>query len=131
MDRIQVFFDYIYYRIYRFFKERGDNISEYSAMLVLSIMQCFTLLDIVVFIRFVFPFPLPDKIYIVPIIAVIGVLNWFRYECNFDIERLHNQWQNEDEKRKVRNGWLIGLYLLISFLIPAVHGYLEHNVKVI
>ena len=45
--------------------------------------------------------------------------------------QLDVQWENEEQKKKVRNGWFIGIYLVVSFLIPAVNGYLEHNLKVI
>lgn len=29
--------------------------------------------------------------------------------------------------KKIRNGWLIGIYLLILFLFPVTLGILEHN----
>lgn len=124
-------FDYIYYRIFKFFKEKGDSVPEFSAVLVLSIVQSLTILDFVVLVRMLYPFPLPDKIIVLPVIVGIGVMNWYRYEHNLDIEKLAYRWDNENQKRKERNGWLIGSYLLISFLIPTVYGYLEHNLKLI
>jgi len=131
MSRLQSFFDYIFYRIYKFSKERGDNAPETNGTLLLSLMQFLTILDIIVFVRIVYPFPLPAKIYIIPLVALPAIINWLRYERNFDIDQLDVKWKDEQQKKKVRNGWFIGIYLVASFLIPAVHGYLEHNLKVI
>lgn len=131
MNRIQSFFDYIFYRIYKFSKERGDTTPTTNGILLLSLMQFLTILDLLVFIRIFYSFPLPSKWYIIPLITFPAIINWLRYERNFDIEKLHQRWQNEDKKKKVRHGWLISLYLLVSFLIPAAHGYLEHNLNVI
>lgn len=131
MNRLQSFFDYIFYRIYKFSKERGDSAPETNGTLLLSLMQFLTLLDIIVFVRIAYPFPLPGKIYIIPLIALPAIINWLRYERNFDMEKLHLKWKDEDKTKKVRNGWLMGIYLVVSFLIPAIHGYLEHNLKAI
>ena len=124
-------FDYIFYRIYKFFKERGDNVPETKGILILSMIQFLTLFDLVVFVRMIYPFPLPEKIYIIPFVALPAIINWLRYERNFDLSKLDNRWNDEDKMMKTRNGWFIILYLLVSFLIPAVHGYIEHNLKLI
>lgn len=125
-------FDYIFYRIYGFFKEKGDGIPETAGSLLLSLVQFLTILDVMVLVKVIHDYPFPTtKYYFLPLLILLGVVNWLRYERNFDIEKLDNQWKNEDQKKKVRNGWFIGLYLLISFLIPAVYGYLSVNLKVI
>jgi len=124
-------FDYVFYRIYKFSKERGDSAPETNGILLLSLIQFLTILDLVVLIRIAYPFLLPGKIYIIPLVALIAIINWLRYERNFEMGQLDVQWENEEQKKKVRNGWFIGIYLVVSFLIPAVNGYLEHNLKVI
>jgi hypothetical protein len=131
MRKAQTLFDYIFYRIYKLFKEKGDNAPETKGTLILSMIQFLTFLDIVVFVRIIYPFSLPDKLYIVPLVALPGVINWLRYERNFDIGQLDVKWKDEEPEKKIRNGWIIGIYLVVSFLIPAVHGYLEHNMKAI
>jgi hypothetical protein len=131
MERLQSFFDYIFYRIYKFSKARGDIAAQTNGTLLLSLMQFLTILDIVVLIRIVYPFPLPGNVYVIPLIALPAIVNWLRYERNFDIGILDLKWRDEDQRKKLRNGWFIGIYLAVALLIPVVHGYLEHNLKVI
>jgi hypothetical protein len=119
-------FDYIFYRIYKFFRGKGDGIPETAGTLLLSLMQFLTVLDIMVIVKMIYDYPFPDnKYYFLPPLILLGVINWFRYERNFDISQFDIKWKDEEEKRKIKNGWLIGLYLLISFLIPAMYGYLK------
>lgn len=119
-------FDYIFYRIYKFFRVRGDGIPETAGTLLLSLIQFLTVLDIMVIVKMVYDYPFPEnKYYFLPPLILLGVINWFRYERNFDISQFDGKWKDEEEKRKIKNGWLIGLYLLISFLIPAMYGYLK------
>ncbi len=129
MEKTQLLFDYIFYRTYKFSKDRGDIAPSTNGTLLVSLMQFFTLLDIVVFVRMIFPFPLPTKILILPFLALPVIINWLRYERKFDPQKLDNRWRDEKRKNKTRNGVLIVTYLLISILIPVVHGYLELNLN--
>lgn len=132
MKNIIILFEYIHYRIYKFFHLRGDNISEFTATLLLSLMQGLTLLDIDVLVELLFGYTLFSSKFIILIPGVIFAgLNWYRYERNFDVGQLDAKWNYEERGKKVRNGWLIVLYLIISFLIPTVYGYIKHNLKVI
>jgi hypothetical protein len=131
MKKIQSVFDYVFYRIYKFSQERGDRTPETNGTLILSLIQCLIILDLVVFIRIFYPFPLPNKIYIIPIVALPAVINWLRYERNFDFENLDIRWKHEEARNKIMNGWLIVLALIFSALVPVLHGYLEHNLRVI
>jgi hypothetical protein len=63
--------------------------------------------------------------------VIIGLINWFRYERNFDLQGLEEEWKDEGSDQRTMKGWLIGLYLLASFLIPAGYGYLKHNLNAI
>lgn len=132
MNRLQSFFDYIFYRVYKFFQVRGDNVPDTKGSLILSLIQFLTILDIMVIVQFFHDYPLPSKLgFFLPLLIIIGVINWYRYERNFDMEKLEDRWKNENQRQRVMRGWCIGLYLLTSFLIPAVYGYLKHNLKVI
>lgn len=124
-------FDYIFYRIYGFFKEKGDNVPETKGSLLLSLMQFLTILDVMVFVKVIYDYPFPTKYYFLPLLILLGVINWFRYERDFDIDMLDKQWKDEVKEKRLRNGWLIGLYFLTSFLIPALYGYLHVNIKVL
>src|SRR5262245_52448236 len=123
-------FGYIHYRVYGFFKERGDNSSpEFSATLILSLIQCFTILDVMVIVKIFRDYPFPNKLYFLPPLIVANIINWYKYERNYDAERIGNRWKDEPTTKRTRNGWMIALYLIITLLIPAVYGYLHVNLK--
>ena len=105
MRNVLSLFDYTYYRTYKFFKERGDNISEFSATLVLSLMQFLIVIDIMFIVKIVHDYPIPNKFVFLPLLVVIGIINWYRYERNLDIEKLEHQWKGEDEKKNKE--WLV------------------------
>lgn len=126
MKNTLLLFDYIFYRIYKFFRDRGDGIPETAGSLLLSLIQFLTILDIMVIVKMIYDYPFPDnKYYFLPPLILLGVINWFRYEGNFDVSQLDAKWKDEEQSKKVKNGWLIGLYLLVSLFIPAVYGYLK------
>lgn len=124
-------FDYIYYRVYVFFLVKRDNVPETKGTVVLSILQFFTLLSLVVVIRFFWEFPLPHKFYIIPLALLIGAWNWYRYERNFEIKSLEEQWKDERPSDKRRKGYLIAAYTAFVVLFPMVIGYLKHNLGLI
>jgi len=115
-------FDYIFYRIYNFFREKDNFIPETKASGTLSLLQFFTILDVLVLIRIVYPFPLPDNIYFLPVILGLGFMNWNRYERGFDIEELVKSWSGEEISRRRKNGWLIVMYMIVSVLVIAIYG---------
>lgn len=98
MRNILSLFDYTYYRTYKFFKERGDSISEFSATLVLSLMQFLIVIDIMFIVKMVHDYDFPNKFAFLPLLVVIGIINWYRYERNLDIEKLAYQWKDRGEK---------------------------------
>lgn len=120
-------FDYIYYRIYSFFLSRKDNVPETTGWMLLSLMQFLTIIDTIFIIELIYSFPIPSKFAFLPLLIVLGIFNWYQYERNFDKKGFEMKWKDEEEKKKIRNGWLIGIYLLISFLFPVTLGILEHN----
>jgi hypothetical protein len=84
--RVILLFDYIYYRIYQFFKEKGDPVPETKGTLVLSLIQFFTIGDIVVFIKLARDFPSPSKYYFLFVLISLAALNWIRYERKFEVQ---------------------------------------------
>jgi uncharacterized membrane protein YhaH (DUF805 family) len=124
-------FDYIFYRIYKFYIGQGSKLADSFASSLLSVMQCFAIIDIMVIVKIIHDYTFPSKLVFVLLFVVIGGVNWYRYERKIDIEQLSNQWKDEDQSKRRRNGWLIGLYLVVALLIPAVYGYLHVNAKLI
>lgn len=121
-------FDYIYYRIYKFSKEKGDIAPETNGALILALMQFLTLLDLIIIGGILFNYSLPSsKYYFLPLGVLLGVINWYRYEKKLDIEQLVGKWENEDKKKSVLNGWLIVLYLLFFAAFPALYGMATHG----
>jgi hypothetical protein len=131
MNKLLSLFDYIHYRIYDFSKERGDNAPETNGTLILTLLQCFTILDLMVVVQIIHDYPFPNKFAFLPLLAILGVVNWYRYERNFDAQNVESKWHNEDKRRRVKKGWILGIYMLITFLTPPVYGYLKVNLKVI
>ena len=82
-----------------------------------------------ILVKVIYDYPFPTKYYFLPLLILLGVINWFRYERDFDTNTLDIQWKNEEKEKRLRNGWLIGLYFVMSFLIPALYGYLHVNLK--
>jgi len=120
-------FDYVYYRMYLFFLIRKDNVPETTGWILLSLLHFFSLLTMVSIIRFILEFPLPHKFYIIPLAILIGTLNWYRYERNFEIKSFDEQWKDEKPSDKKRKGYLIAIYTAFVVLFPMVIGYLKYN----
>ncbi len=127
MDNALTLFDYIFYRAHSYFKGRGDNVSGASSSAILSLMQFLTILDVMTLVKIVHDYSFPStKFAFLPLALLIGVINWYRYERNFEIEKLKSKWKDESPKRKERNGWAIVLYLLGSAMFPVLYGILRH-----
>ena len=121
-------FDYIFFRIYKFFLQKGDNAPETKGSLILSLIQFLTILDLIIVGTLIFNYTLPSsKYYFLPLGVLLGVVNWYRYEKKLDIEQLAEKWRNEDMKKSFRNGGLIVLYLLCSGAFPALYGMMTHG----
>ncbi|UII34130.1 hypothetical protein LVD17_09920 [Fulvivirga ulvae] len=124
-------FDYIYYRIYTFFLKQRDNVPETKGSVLLTVLQCFSLLSVVALVKLVRDFSLPPKIYLVPFVVPIGVFNWYRYERNFDIEKYKARWSHELKSERRKKDWLIVTWFVLVILIPVSIGVLRHNLGLI
>jgi len=131
MNKVASLFGYIHYRVYYFFKAQGDNVPEFKGTMILTLLQLFTIVDIMVIVKIFHDYPFPNKFTLLPLLILNGIFNWYKYERNFDIQKIESRWKDESIIRRKRNGWLIGLYIAISFLIPALYGFLAINLKVI
>jgi hypothetical protein len=125
MARVRDLFDYIYYRIYKFSKERADVAAETNGTLLLSLMQFATVFDFILLVRMIFPFDLPGRLYLLPLLAVPAILNWIKYERSIKsrLAAFDLKWKDEDVNAKVRNGWIIGTYLVAAVVFPFVVGF--------
>ncbi|AKQ44910.1 hypothetical protein TH63_03565 [Rufibacter radiotolerans] len=130
LKAMEELFDYIFYRVYKAYQKR-DSTPEIYAAGVLSLMQFFFLLCILVFIGLFVEFPIPHKYYALPFIILILGINWFKYERNFNVKELELKWGKEDRSIRKRRGWLLVLCLISLILFPIVIGVLKHNLNLL
>jgi hypothetical protein len=116
-------FDYVFYRVYKVYAGRKNVLADSFASSLLSLIQFLTLFDVMFAVKMFWDFNIPDKGYFIPVIVLIVALNWYRYERDFDAEKYENRRKDEEPIKRKRNGWLIALYLIWSFLFPVTYEY--------
>ena len=124
-------FDYIFFRTYKFYLRQGSQIADTFASGLVTVLQCFAIIDIRVIIKIFRDYAFPGKLTFVILFVIIGGFNWYRYEHDFDIKELDIRWGEEDNSKRVRNGWILCFSLIIELLIPALYGYFHVNLKVL
>ena len=108
-----------------FFLSRGGKISETSAVVSISLLQIFTLYDILAVAKVIFHVPTPHKVYFIATVILIVGLNIIRYENTLKLQALNKRWEDEDLKNKDRNGNMIILYLSASLGIMVLYLLFE------
>ncbi len=126
--KLTTLFDYFFYRVYIFFRETGDNVPETKGSLILSLVQFLTLLDLVLIGSMIFNYDLPSTKYaFLPLIILIGIINWYRYEKAMDLNQLLSEWSSEDKSQNSQRGIVIVIYLVFTTVFPALYGMMTHG----
>jgi hypothetical protein len=121
------FFDYIYYRIVWFFLDRDLPVQD-TGWANLALLQTLTVLDLWIiagffcqagFLQDGFP------IWIIPVLMVLGGLNWWRYTRSLGMRNLLSIWRGENKKQKFLNGLAIIIYMIASVLIALSWGIMK------
>ena len=116
-------FDYIFFRVFYFFKAKNDFSPETKGSLIVSLIQCFTFLLLFDIGILIFDYSMfTSKWQALPLILLVGIFNWYRYEKNFDLEELEAKWPDEDHNKRIIRGFLIIIYLIVSAAIPVLRG---------
>lgn len=115
-------FDYIFYRWFRLYA-KNDEDPKMSASVILSAYQLLTIINIVLFGSVFLGFEYPGEGYIYILIVLFYVINYFRYERNFDVSKLDEQWGSEPKNKKRLHMVLMIAYLVITFVTPWVYGF--------
>lgn len=115
------FFDYIFYRWFRLYAKRDDD-PRMSASVIVSAYQLLTIINLVLLGSIVFGYEYPGEGYIYILIVIFYVINYFRYERNFDLATLDDRWGNEPKNKKRLHLFLIISYLVITFVTPWIYG---------
>ncbi len=125
------FLDYTFYRVCNFYKKKKDSEAEITSILILSILQFFTIFNIFIFVRIFWEYSIPTNFSIywfLPLIILFPIINWNKYVKPKKYVEYRRLWKDEDFKHKKRRGVLIVIYLAISLLIPIIYGFIRHNI---
>lgn len=124
-------FDYLFFRIYNFYKKKKDSTPVFMGCLVLSLMCCLTLLSFLTLLS-CFGDILELNAVVLKSTMLLVVLPlpfiWkIRYDKKDLLLEIELRFQNEPIKNKRVHGWLFSAYLVIIILIPISIGYMRHN----
>ncbi len=126
-------FDYIFYRVTRFYKRRWkESFQESYGICALSIVQGMAIVDALLALKLAFGkvvftyFPKP--LYVAAIFAILGV-NFYRYLRIIPYEKLEERWGNEDAITNRRRAVLVVLCIVVSISIPFAYGIIGHFSK--
>jgi undecaprenyl pyrophosphate phosphatase UppP len=121
--------DYVFFRVYNFYKNKKDSTPILMACLVLSLFPFSTLLSINILFEIVaknnhFIF---EKYIIV--IALLSVLFFYyrRYTNITVLNKLIELYKNESKHIKNIRGWYLVLTLLVVIFLPVFLGYIKRN----
>lgn len=122
--------DYIFFRLYRFYYRMKNSPDGYiMAAGVLSLIQFLTFINVMFIVRAFYKFEVPRSEIFIPLIIIIMIFNWFRYEKDFDIKELERLWSNVEKKKRIIHDTFIGIYLFVSALIPIIDAIIIRHLK--
>lgn len=116
--KFSLFFDYIYFRLALFYEKHGYE-EQFNTKLVLSFVQSTNFLILVS----VFLFFIKERCDFSPLIVltltttIFFVLNSIRYGKYNTFNDLKKIWRNEEDTIKVKRGFYIIFYFILSFIM--------------
>lgn len=121
-------FDYLFYRVYSFYKKKRDGDPEWSGAIVLTVAMGLTMLTINALVSLITGSSLIfTKVVLLLIFFLLLILFWSRYRKSEFVRELEDNYKQESIKSKKVNGWIIIFYLILVLLIPISIGYMRHN----
>jgi len=123
--------DYTFYRIADYYKRKGNSSALSFASSAISVLQCFLILDALVLIKIFYEYPIPqsfNKFWALPVILVIGVINWYRFEKNPRYQELRKRWKDEAPFERRKKGRLLILFIVVTLLLPVLYGVIRNNI---
>ena len=122
--------DYVFFRVYRFYKTKKDAIPTFMGCGVITVALFFSLLTLLVILNLVFKAKLElliNKPLALLIMAVtLGLLNW-RYNNQQLIESLEEKYSEEGPPKRRRNAFYIFMYIVFVLFTPIIYSFLKHN----
>jgi hypothetical protein len=113
------FWDYLYYGIYKMYKNSEDSGAEFGAVCAVSGLQSFNILSILmlysIFIQRSEEFNIPEIVFIGTFFVLV-VLNYIRYIriSKFGIDKIQVKWDKKGGKSKINTRVVLSGYALIS-----------------
>lgn len=123
-------FDYIFYRVCDYYKQKKDSAAETTGSLIVSLVQFFTLLDTFIIVRIIWEYPIPNsfsKYWFLPLIILLPIINWYKYVKPRNYKKYRKIWKEEKSSQRRKRGVLIISYIIVSILIPVLYGLIWHN----
>lgn len=124
-------FDYLFFRVCEFFTKKGDTSAEISATMVVSLLQFFALLILLIVCRLLFNTIVPEtfnKYWFLPFIIIIFIINWFKYNKRHVYKDLRDLWKDENRKSRKIKSLLIVLISMLLFFTPILYGFITQNI---
>jgi energy-coupling factor transporter transmembrane protein EcfT len=125
------FFNYSYYRFCDFYKKRKDSSAEMTGAILVSVFQCFIIIDSFILVRIIWEYPIPEKFskfWFLLIYAVILLFNWNAYVKKKKYREYKKIWKDDEKVQRRKKGLNVVLSLIISILIPILYGLIRHNI---
>jgi len=124
------FYDYIFFRLSSFFEKNGGEDRDRS-IAILSILQSLNLLAFLDLISIILNYQinLPHSVKSLLGIIIFLLLNSIRYRIFKKYQDLNKLWCNENESIRIRRGFFMILYFILSIIMTAFTGYLAMSYR--
>ena len=129
MNYILEIMDYVYYRIFHWYKKHKDSKPGIMAASVVVLLIFLFLFIIEICLSIALSFPIPEiQKWIIAFFLLAGLwLIMYRYS-KISMSSLDLRWKNEEPKKKKRRGWTIFLVFLGELLFIMISSYIRYNV---
>jgi len=125
------YFNYLFFRTTEFFKKKRDSTPEMSGVLVLSVFQCFAIIDLFIVVRIFYKYPIPDsfsKYWILPIYFSLVALNWAIFGKPKRYIDLKTKWKDDDHLIRRKKGFYLLIVFFAIFVVPLIYGLITQNI---
>ncbi len=126
--RFLKWFDYVYYRVYLWYKNKNEPHYHFAGIAIVSVLIVILLISLLtVLTLFFFTMPKIEKWQTAIFAFVILLLVRYRYTKLVNFGNLHKEWGKESKNVKIKKGWLIVCVFVSSMIFIILIGYLRHN----
>lgn len=122
--------DYLFYRIYNYYNRKKDSTPVFMSCAVISILFVFNCYDVIVLASMFKKQTIIIPKYLVWLFIAIPIFFCtLRYRDINVIENIKQSYLNEKIGAHKRRGIIIVVYMIITFSVPLLYGFLKHNLN--